>query len=49
MTSLSGWMSTFNHNSKMHSKLVTSVVYTQKNDIFVATNLQLLKLQENNF
>ena len=44
MTSLLGLVTTFYHNSKMHSKLVTSVVYTQKNDIFVGTNLQLLKL-----
>ena len=33
----------------MHRKLVTFVVYIQKNDIFVVTNLQFLNFQENNF
>ena len=33
----------------MYWKLVTSLVYIQKNDIFVVTNLQFLNFWENNF
>ena len=39
MTSLLDWVTTFNHNRE---KLVTFVVYIQKNDIFVVTNLHFL-------
>ena len=43
MTSLLERVTTFNHNRKIHRKLVTSVVYIQKNNIFVVTNLQISK------
>ena len=41
MTSLLDWVTTFTIE-KMHRKLVTFVVYIQKNDIFVVTDLQFL-------
>ena len=41
MTSLLDWVTTFNHNREnAQEKLVTFVVYIQKNDIFVVTYLQ---------
>ena len=33
----------------MHRESVTFVVYIQKNDIFVVTNLQFMNFWENNF